>query len=94
MGFFSWNCKGCGQSIKAPYNLPGDIAWQNDAVCQLENGTRVVGKYDGYGRLGSIEGDDLFMAEWWHQKCFKAAGRPNFTSRSTDAQDQGYFYDN
>lgn len=93
MGFFSWNCKGCNKSIKAPYGLPKMIAWQNDAVCQLENGTRVIGAYDGYGCLGGMESDDLFTAEWWHHKCWKDADEPAFTSRSTNAQDQGYFYD-
>ncbi len=92
MGFFSWNCKGCNQSIKAPYGL-GSLAWQNDAVVQLENGTRIVGSYDGYGRVGGVEGGDLFTAEWWHKKCWHDAGKPAFSGPSSPAQDQGYFFD-
>lgn len=96
MGFFSWNCKGCNQSIKAPYGLPKSIAWQNNAVVLIEYGSRIIGHYDGYGCVGHIDvmdgssGDDM---EWWHYECWLKAGKPNFTSPSTDARDQGYFYD-
>lgn len=93
MGFFSWNCKGCNASIKAPYGLPKSIAWQNDATILMRDGTRVHGHYDGYGRISCFEITDYDDIEWWHQKCWKEAGKPEFTGPSTHAQDQGYFYD-
>ena len=93
MGFFSWNCKGCGASIKAPYNLPKAIAWHNDAVCVLEFGSIIVGPYDGYGRVKGMEINDSDNAAWWHKKCWDEAGNPDFTSASQYAQDQGYFYE-
>ena len=43
MGLFSWNCKECGESIKAPYDIPKHIAWQNEAILLCEDGTMVCG---------------------------------------------------
>ena len=93
MGFFSWNCKGCNESIKAPYDIPESITWHNDAVCLFENGRVVLGSYDGYGRLDcglEIEDDSV---EWWHQQCWNKADKPKFTGPSQHAGDQGFFYD-
>ena len=91
MGFFSWNCKGCGESIKAPYGIPKSIAYQNECVVLEPNGTTVVGSYDGYGRVGGWEYEDG-EPEMWHHKCWEAADKPNFSSPSSHADDQGYFY--
>jgi hypothetical protein len=97
MGFFSWNCKGCGASIKAPYDLPSDIAWQNNAVALFENGSITIGAYDGYGRIAGVallnrnQLDE--SGEYWHEKCWKQAKEPFFTENSEMADDQGYFYD-
>lgn len=93
MGFFSWNCKGCNESIKAPYSIPESITWQNDAVCLLENGSIMLGRYDGYGSLDSgfeVQWEDAI--EWWHQQCWEKADKPKFTGASTHADDQGFFY--
>lgn len=92
MGFFSWNCKGCSESIKAPYGVPTSIYWQNQATCLLPNGSIIIGNYDGYGGLGDMEVEDD-SAEWWHNKCWNEADKPAFTGPSSHARDQGYFYD-
>ena len=91
MGFFSHNCKGCNSSIKAPYDIPKHLAWQNDAVAV---GYQLVrGSYDGYGRI-----DDQELADepvLWHARCFDAA-TPEAqadTTPSEHASDQGFFYD-
>jgi len=94
MGFFSWNCKGCNESIKAPYDIPKEMAWQNDAVLLCENGEFVSGDYDGYGRVGHFDigwNDDV--PELWHKKCWEQAGEPReYTGASDYAEDQGFFY--
>ena len=55
MGFFSWQCKGCDESIKAPYGLTEDVEWKNKVVMLLPNGTCISGEYDGYGRITQPE---------------------------------------
>ena len=72
MGFFSSNCKGCGESIKSPYDLPTEIEWQNVMVAISPSGELAVGSYDGYGRIAEEEKliDIDPDAEWWHRRCW------------------------
>ena len=91
MGFFSWNCRGCGESIKAPYSLPKEIAWQNKAVAIDPDGRIQTGEYDGYGSIADRLDDPT---EIWHLKCWKEAGKPeHFEQASKYAEDQGFFYE-
>ena len=92
MGFFSWNCRGCGESMKAPYDLDATDAWQNDVVVITEHGV-FSGDYDGYGRVGGM--DILtFSPECWHKLCHIENGAPlTFTKSSDYAEDQGFFYE-
>ena len=94
MGFFSWNCKGCNESIKAPYDIPKEMAWQNEAVLMCEDGTMVCGDYDGYGRVGHFDiGRNEDAPELWHKKCWEESGQPMKYSGASDyAEDQGFFY--
>lgn len=92
MGFFSWNCKCCGESIKAPYGIPKPIVWQNQCVVLEPNGSTIIGDYDGYGRVGSWEYEDG-EPEMWHLKCWESKDKPSYSSPSTHADDQGFFYD-
>lgn len=102
MGCFSWNCR-CGHSIMNPYAIEPNTAWTNYCVCLLPNGGRVIGMYDGYGRIdlpdggrfeipweGTFNGQECF--ELWHLRCWKAAGEPGFESQSPDAKGQGHFW--
>ncbi len=103
MGFFSWECKGCGESIKSPYSLPKGMEWQNDAVAITDSGAVYTGAYDGYGRInGHLENTlnllyDLSTTseepEMWHARCYLYAGKPKYSGPSLHAADQGYFYD-
>ncbi len=100
MGFFSWNCKGCGKSIKAPYDMPKGMEWQNSAVLVDEDGVAIRGQYDGYGRFENTEDclEDLSAngdPALWHRKCFDAATpeQQADTTPSEYASDQGFFYD-
>jgi len=99
MGFFSWDCMGCGHSIKAPYNLAAKNKWQNDVVVIKPEGDKFEGKYDGYGR---IDDEDVFpnstvadTCAWWHERCWDDAMPADqaFSEPSPHAHDQGYFYD-
>lgn len=94
MGFFSWNCKWCGESIKSPYACEHKM-WQNDCVLVKKSGTTVIGEYDGYGRIRG-EGDEYEIRgepELWHYPCWIKAGKPKFSGASDGAQDQGFFVD-
>lgn len=93
MGFFSWNCRGCGESMKAPYDLDADDAWQNKVVVITEDNYIFSGDYDGYGRVCGVD-IPTFSPECWHKRCHTEHGEPQtFTESSDDAEDQGYFYE-
>jgi len=94
MGFFSWNCKGCGESIKAPYDIPEGIEWQNNAIVIGQGPNINRGSYDGYGRINGIEVNHVVEdPEMWHEKCWIDAGSPlEYTGASEYAEDQGFFY--
>lgn len=100
MGFFSWQCKVCDESIKAPYDIPKSMAFQNECVVieHVNYASKVfIGEYDGYGRVG----DDLW--DWsaaekepimYHKKCWEKAGKPlGDLTPSRYAPDQGFFYE-
>ena len=93
MGFFSWDCHGCRESIKAPFwkseQERDDIGWQNDAVALLSNGSRAIGEYDGYGRIGAFDVSD--EPDMWHRKCWTQAGKPEYAAPSRPSDDQGFF---
>lgn len=101
MGLFSQDCNACDESIKSPYDLPEGIAWQNEAVVFLPNGSMVIGKYDGYGRITVDDGvvvEDAIgfdsKATVYHRRCWDAHGRPvGYQGPSRDSADQGFFYD-
>ena len=98
MGFFSWNCEVCGKSIKSPYDIPEGWEYQNECVVIEKNGTVLMGKYDGYGRI-----DDTKEVDWaggepqvWHKRCWRENGSPMDwnpqVGESESAEDQGFFY--
>ena len=92
MGFFSFDCRGCGESMKAPYDLPNHLKWQNKVVIITEDDNVLFGDYDGYGRLEQGR-EDLFGAECWHHQCWMNHNQPRtFTEKSKGSRDQGYFY--
>jgi len=97
MGFFSYICKECGHSILSPYSVDPEInAWMKDAVVLSPCGSRVIGEYDGYGRVGGgYEDDHSYDGVWLHQACWEKAGKPeydHYDGPSKGADDQGYFF--
>tara|TARA_R100000808_G_scaffold10699_1_gene28277 strand:+ start:4023 stop:4379 length:357 start_codon:yes stop_codon:yes gene_type:complete len=100
MGFFSFECRGCGESLKAPYDIPEIIEWQNDVVAITAEGENLAGTYDGYGRIARVTNGEVIStsirkpAECWHKWCWEESGSPDtFTKASGNADDQGFFYD-
>ena len=96
MGLFSWQCKKCDHSIKSPYNLPDGWEYMNECVYLEPNGNIIMGKYDGYGRIGPAEVEvnwENGEPELWHKKCWENEGKPAYSGQSDHAEDQGYFYD-
>lgn len=90
MGFFSCLCPGCNHSIRSYHAVKDDSEWMMRAVALNAAGSRIVGEYDGYGRVG--DGDlELECYEIWHYACWKIAGKPEFSKPSAHAADQGYF---
>lgn len=96
MGFFSVNCLGCGLSIRSAHTH-GARHWTSFAVAFPENGPRLKGEYDGYGRLVShTDEDEPFIGfkpvSAYHRACWVVLGQPDhFTVESDSAGDQGYF---
>jgi len=93
MGFFSWDCKVCGHSLLSPYSTNHLNDWMANVVVIEEDGSILVGEYDGYGR---VNGNDIGSnaPQCYHRKCWELAGRPSqYTEASAGALDQGYFFD-
>lgn len=91
MGFFSWDCPCCQNSVRAPCATNTTSEWMSEAVAVLDNGSRLVGEYDGYGCVGNGEldyGDNFAL---YHKACYALAGKPEFTKPSRSSHDQGYF---
>lgn len=96
MGLFSWDCKHCLHPLIAPFNAESKNRWMSDVVALLPNGSRLVGEYDGYGRVNGTDILDIGgEPEVYHEACWRAAGSPQkFTEASRNANDQGHFYNN
>lgn len=97
MGFFSYSCKGCGQSLRSYHAVTKDSSWMQSVVVYLKDGRFFQGAYDGYGRLDTGTGElELMDCEFtaYHQRCWRLLGRPKgFVGQAGHAQDQGFFTD-
>lgn len=96
MGFFSSLCHGCEVSLRSIY-ATRDLD-EIESVAIKEDGSILMGRYDGYGRFDTPEGgqyeDVLDNATVWHKACWIKAGCPSgFVGESAHAPDQGYFFD-
>jgi hypothetical protein len=88
MGFFSFDCKKCGHSLKS------SPAWMNYGVAVFRSGEVQCGDYDGYGRLGSVKipwsyDRPLRNPSVYHWACYVAAGEPGYSGPSRSSRDQG-----
>lgn len=67
----------------------------SDAVVLTNRGGRIIGEYDGYGRVGGDE-DASEHGACLHFACWEKAGKPDFDhygKPSAHAPDQGWFFD-
>ena len=92
MGFFSWDCRECGNSIRSDVATRGEISsWMNDVVVHTPGGSVLFGSYDGYGRVGTFDLSESSDISYHHRACWELAGKPSYAGPSRDAIDQGYF---
>jgi len=91
MGFFSWNCNGCGHPMLSRYATNDINSWMNNVVVILPGQEVVSGSYDGYGRVGCFEIG--FACCCYHEACWAKAGKPTEWIGSDYADDQGFFFD-
>lgn len=90
MGYFSWSCEHCSQSLRAPGVGEPHL---NEGVAILENGSIIKGNYNGYGVLGPADLRD-HQPQVYHAKCWEGAGKPTDWEHESDgADDQGFFVD-
>ena len=93
MGMYSWNCKVCGHPLLAKFNTNGVNEWMSNVVIISEDNEVLIGEYDGYGRITSVDDVDFIEAEAYHKHCWELAGKPTtFTDFSDSAEDQGHFF--
>lgn len=102
MGFFSWDCRGCGHPMLSKWAANHTNSWMRDAVAVEYDGDIVKGEYDGYGMVGNHK---LKYGPWvdhstclnepgcWHRACWELAGRPTDYKPSLMSKDQGFFFD-
>ena len=108
MGFFSWDCRGCGHPMLSEYATNHINNWMRDVVVVEHDGNIVKGEYDGYGRVffnGGWEGHELKYGPWvdnstclnepgcWHKACWELAGKPTDYEPSAMSDDQGFFFE-
>jgi len=92
MGFFSWDCESCGHPMLSPSATEDKNGWMSNCVALGENGSVLVGKYDGYGRLDGMEIDYIKPCVY-HADCWVHKNKPGYTGESNDSGDQGFFFD-
>jgi len=95
MGFFSWKCAVCGLPILNGHAVAGILAARPlSQVCLFAGLTRIVGTYDGYGRIEhdagiheiDLNGDEPCLV---HQVCLSRAEQ---RTESEYDPGQGFFY--
>ena len=50
--------------------------WMIDAVAVNRDGTTQMGEYDGYGRIGEEDVEDVMEALVFHRACYEICGSP------------------
>jgi len=93
MGFFSWNCNGCGHPMLSNYATNEVNAWMNNVVLIRPGRDPIHGSYDGYGRVGCYEIDFDDGCCCYHEACWAEAGEPTKWVESDYSDDQGFFFD-
>lgn len=90
MGMFSWDCNGCGFSLRDCSGC-SEENWMGRGVVMTQDGSRVIGWYDGYGHLGEYNlVNQIGRFAVWHFACWELAGRPEYDRPACHSHDQGF----
>ena len=101
MGFFSWDCQGCGHPMLSEWSASPSNDWMRSVVVIEATGSILKGIYDGYGR---VESRPIDYGTWvngvlshepccHHEACWLKAGSPTDYTPSKSSDDQGFFFD-
>ena len=94
MGFFSWQCAKSNKPVMAKVAVQGTPwAFASDVIVLFNNGDRLSGTYDGYGRVDNFELLD-YSEERWRMviKHFYQGETFEQLPRNKHDQGQGFFY--
>ena len=65
MGFFSWRCAKSEKPVMANMGVQNTPwAFASKVIVLFENGDRISGSYDGYGRVDGLELLDYSESRW------------------------------
>jgi hypothetical protein len=65
MGFFSWRCAKSEKPVMADMGVQNTPwAFASKVIVLFENGDRIRGSYDGYGRVDGLELLDYSESRW------------------------------
>ena len=101
MGFFSWTCAKSKKPVMADCgvrNSPWEFA--SEVVVLLKNGSKIVGSYDGYGRVmphNGFEFELVYLNESdWRMVIQRYYDNETFDQLEENGYDlgQGWFYGN
>jgi len=95
MGFFSWRCAKSDKPVMAEVAVQG-TPWKfaSEVIVLFNNGDRISGTYDGYGRVDGFELVDV-PEERWRMVIKDFYNEENFDQLQRNKYDpgQGFFYD-
>lgn len=98
MGFFSWKCAKSNRPVMADMgvqNSPWEFA--SDVIVLFKDGSRVVGSYDGYGRVIGDSYTELVELDEnrWRMVIRRYYNNESFDDLPKNEPDpgQGWFYD-
>lgn len=97
MGFFSWDCEVCGHPMLCDGAATEGNDWMTDVVVMEKNGSRLMGEYDGYGRVGGSSINwDSGQPQCYHHDCWEDVGKPEYNPKGGESEssaDQGWFFE-
>ena len=95
MGFFSWKCAKSDKPVMAEVAVQGTPwSFASKVIVLFNNGDRISGTYDGYGRVNGFEIVDrpeeswrMVIEDYYNGESF------NDLPKNKYDQAQGFFYD-
>jgi hypothetical protein len=94
MGFFSWQCAKSNKPVMAkPAVVASPWDFASKVIVLFENGDRISGIYDGYGRVDEFEIVDYSESRWRMViENYYAGETFEQLSQNKYDQGQGFFY--